>query len=133
MRVRSSTPIEIRHCIAYSIGEDEGRPVVWVLGRGGWYEINPSDAYRPIFNKMCEATTMYYSLVDIYTSAKFSRAPTRPGSNLLEALHEDFLQVSTIHTRTEHTPRNSQYQHHFAVYHESRRWGNIQRSCAAMR
>ncbi|EHK27272.1 uncharacterized protein TRIVIDRAFT_114510 [Trichoderma virens Gv29-8] len=92
MRVRSSTPIEIRHCIAYSIGEDEGRPVVWVLGRGGWYEINPSDAYRPIFNKMCEATTMYYSLVDIYTSAKFSRTPARPGSNLLEALHEDFLQ-----------------------------------------
>ncbi|EGR52547.1 uncharacterized protein TRIREDRAFT_74397 [Trichoderma reesei QM6a] len=91
-RPRASTPIEIRHCISYSIGEDEARPVVWVLGRGGWYEINPSEAYRPIFNKMCEATTMYYSLVDIYTSEKFRRTPVRAHANSLEALREDFLQ-----------------------------------------
>ncbi|KAL6795838.1 hypothetical protein GGI42DRAFT_363220 [Trichoderma sp. SZMC 28013] len=94
MRVRASTPIEIRHCIAYSIGEDDGRPVVWVLGRGGWYEINPSDAYRPIFNKMCEATTMYYSLVDIYSSGKFSKTPAAQGANLLEALRTDLLQYA---------------------------------------
>lgn len=93
-KVRGSAPIEIRHCISYSIGEDEARPVVWVLGRGGWYEINPSEAYRPIFNKMCEATTMYYSLVDIYTSEKFSRPPVRANANALEALRDDFLQVS---------------------------------------
>ncbi|KAL7948998.1 hypothetical protein V8C42DRAFT_312936, partial [Trichoderma barbatum] len=94
MRVKVSTPIEIRHCIAYSIGEDNARPVVWVLGRGGWYEINPSDAYRPIFNKMCEATTMYYSLVDIYTSGKFSKTPAAHSTSLLEALREDFLQYA---------------------------------------
>ncbi|KAL5094274.1 hypothetical protein Trisim1_008371 [Trichoderma cf. simile WF8] len=94
MRVKASTPIEIRHCIAYSIGEDDGRPVVWVLGRGGWYEINPSDAYRPIFNKMCEATTMYYSLVDIYSSGKFSKTPAASASNLLEALRTDLLQYA---------------------------------------
>ncbi|KAK4072426.1 hypothetical protein Trihar35433_4490 [Trichoderma harzianum] len=94
MRVKASTPIEIRHCIAYSIGEDDGRPVVWVLGRGGWYEINPSDAYRPIFNKMCEATTMYYSLVDIYSSGKFSKTPAASGPNLLEALRTDLLQYA---------------------------------------
>ncbi|KAH0495268.1 hypothetical protein TgHK011_008833 [Trichoderma gracile] len=93
-RPRASTPIEIRHCISYSIGEDEARPVVWVLGRGGWYEINPSEAYRPIFNKMCEATTMYYSLVDIYTSDKFSRMPVRGHANSLEALRDDFLQYA---------------------------------------
>ncbi|KAL6822197.1 hypothetical protein V8C40DRAFT_248831 [Trichoderma camerunense] len=94
MRVKASTPIEIRHCIAYSIGEDDGRPVVWVLGRGGWYEINPSDAYRPIFNKMCEATTMYYSLVDIYSSGKFGKTPAAPAANLLEALRTDLLQYA---------------------------------------
>ncbi|TFB02423.1 hypothetical protein CCMA1212_005889 [Trichoderma ghanense] len=93
-KVRGSAPIEIRHCISYSIGEDEARPVVWVLGRGGWYEINPSEAYRPIFNKMCEATTMYYSLVDIYTSEKFSRPPVRANANALEALRDDFLQYA---------------------------------------
>ncbi|KAL7936731.1 hypothetical protein V8C35DRAFT_332941 [Trichoderma chlorosporum] len=94
MRVRASTPIEIRHCIAYSIGEDDSRPVVWVLGRGGWYEINPSDAYRPIFNKMCEATTMYYSLVDIYTSGKFSKPPVASSSNILEAPRDELLQYA---------------------------------------
>ncbi|KAL6854185.1 hypothetical protein J3F83DRAFT_488695 [Trichoderma novae-zelandiae] len=93
-RVRASTPIEIRHCISYSIGEDDTRPVVWVLGRGGWYEINPSEAYRPIFNKMCEATTMYYSLMDIYTSEKFSKTPATANSNLLDALRDDFLQYA---------------------------------------
>ncbi|KAL6889677.1 hypothetical protein HDV57DRAFT_508022 [Trichoderma longibrachiatum] len=93
-RPRASTPIEIRHCISYSIGEDESRPVVWVLGRGGWYEINPSEAYRPIFDKMCEATTMYYSLVDIYTSEKFSRPPVRSNANSVEALRDAFLQYA---------------------------------------
>ncbi|KAM0251491.1 hypothetical protein ACHAQJ_008159 [Trichoderma viride] len=95
MRVRTSTPIEIRHCISYSIGEESGaRPVVWVLGRGAWYEISPSEAYRPIFNKMCEATTMYYNLVDIYNSGRLNEAPAAPSSNLLEALHDDFLQYA---------------------------------------
>ncbi|EHK50701.1 hypothetical protein TRIATDRAFT_233240 [Trichoderma atroviride IMI 206040] len=93
MKVRSSTPIEIRHCIAYSIGEAPGaRPLVWALGRGAWYEINPSEDYRPIFNKMCEATTMYYNLVDIYNSKRLSGIPKASGSGLLEALHDDFLQ-----------------------------------------
>lgn len=41
---------------------------------------------------------MYYSLVDIYTSGKFSKMPTAPNSNLLEALRDDFLQVSKINT-----------------------------------
>ncbi|KAK1243660.1 hypothetical protein MKX08_001798 [Trichoderma sp. CBMAI-0020] len=95
MKVRSSTPIEIRHCIAYSIGEAPGaRPLVWALGRGAWYEINPSEAYRPIFNKMCEATTMYYNLVDIYNSKRLSGIPKASGSGLLEALHDDFLQYA---------------------------------------
>ncbi|PON30123.1 hypothetical protein TGAM01_v200563 [Trichoderma gamsii] len=95
MKVRSSTPIEIRQCIAYSIGEAPGaRPLVWALGRGAWYEINPSEAYRPIFNKMCEATTMYYNLVDIYNSKRLSQIPKASGSGLLEALHDDFLQYA---------------------------------------
>lgn len=95
MKVRSSTPIEIRHCIAYSIGEAPGaRPLVWALGRGAWYEINPSEDYRPIFNKMCEATTMYYNLVDIYNSKRLSGIPKASGPGLLEALHDDFLQYA---------------------------------------
>jgi len=68
MRVRSSTPIEIRQCITYSIGESpDGSPIIWVSGKGGWYEINPAPRYREIHRKMCEATTLYYTLQDIYS------------------------------------------------------------------
>ncbi|KAG6010765.1 hypothetical protein E4U21_004153 [Claviceps maximensis] len=68
MRVRASTPLEIRRSMLYSIGESEdGRPLIWVSGQGGWYEIDPCRAYKPMYNKMCEATTMYYALLDIYT------------------------------------------------------------------
>ncbi|KAH7318558.1 hypothetical protein B0I35DRAFT_432383 [Stachybotrys elegans] len=71
MRVRSSIPIEIRPCISYSIGESDDshpRPLIWVSGRGGWYEIDPAPEYRPIYDKMCEATTLYYNTIDIYNS-----------------------------------------------------------------
>lgn len=37
---------------------------------------------------------MYYSLVDIYTSEKFSRPPVRSNANSVEALRDAFLQVS---------------------------------------
>ncbi|ODA84025.1 hypothetical protein RJ55_02543 [Drechmeria coniospora] len=74
MRVRSSVPIEIKKCINYSIGEsDDGSPLIWISGVGGWYEINPSRTYRPTFLKMCEATTLYYKLVDIYDSTASQR------------------------------------------------------------
>ncbi|KAK2595789.1 hypothetical protein QQS21_006552 [Conoideocrella luteorostrata] len=68
MRVRSTMPLEIRRSALYSIGESKnGRPLIWVSGQGGWYEIEPCRAYKPMYNKMCEATTMYYCILDIYT------------------------------------------------------------------
>jgi hypothetical protein len=36
---------------------------------------------------------MYYNLVDIYNSKRLSGIPKASGSSLLEALHDDFLQV----------------------------------------
>ncbi|PHH65011.1 hypothetical protein CDD81_3648 [Ophiocordyceps australis] len=77
-KVRSSTPLEIRECKAFSIGQqDNGSPVIWVSGRGGWYEINPSPAYRAVYRKICEATTFYYDLVDIYNSRPLSKKPNK--------------------------------------------------------
>ncbi|PHH70950.1 hypothetical protein CDD82_6823 [Ophiocordyceps australis] len=77
-KVRSSTPLEIRECKAFSIGQqDNGSPVIWVSGRGGWYEINPSPTYRPVYRKICEATTFYYDLVDIYNSRPLSKKPKK--------------------------------------------------------
>jgi hypothetical protein len=40
--------------------------LIWVSGKAGWYEIVPSAAYLQIYNKMCEAATLYYHIMDIY-------------------------------------------------------------------
>lgn len=42
---------------------------------------------------------MYYSLVDIYNTRRLNNAPIPPSSNLLDALRDDFLQVSIMNMR----------------------------------
>lgn len=75
MKVRYSIPLEVRQSTRYSIGEaQDGHPVVWVSGKGGWYEINPSSTYLPWYNKMCEAATLYYRIMDIYRTKKPQKA-----------------------------------------------------------
>lgn len=96
MRVRKSVPLEIRKCTSYSIGESpDGSPLIWVSGRGGWYEVNPSPAYRPIYRKMCEATTLYYNMVDIYNSRRApKKTKKQKQSNLMDELAGVFLQYA---------------------------------------
>lgn len=96
MRVRRSVPLEIRHCFSYSIGETEnGSPIIWVSGQGGWYEISPSAAYRPVYRKMCEATTLYYKLVDIYNSTPTpKKAKKQKHSTLMDELSGVLLQYA---------------------------------------
>ncbi|KAM4056177.1 defective in methylation-7 protein [Hirsutella rhossiliensis] len=96
MRVRKSIPLEIRQCVSYSIGESpDGSPLIWVSGRGGWYEINPSPAYRSIYRKMCEATTLYYNMVDIYNSRRApKRSKKQKQSSLMDELASIFLQYA---------------------------------------
>ncbi|KAG5989251.1 hypothetical protein E4U43_004535 [Claviceps pusilla] len=92
MRVRTSTPLEIRRSMLYSIGESEdGRPLIWVSGQGGWYEIDPCRAYKPMYNKMCEATTMYYTLLDIYTENPPKKHKKGKTPTIMEELGPIFL------------------------------------------
>ncbi|KAF7549041.1 hypothetical protein G7Z17_g6643 [Cylindrodendrum hubeiense] len=49
---------------------EDGQPLIWVSGKGGWYEIFPSPTYLPIYNKMCEAAVLYYRIMDIYKTQK---------------------------------------------------------------
>ncbi|KAM3504090.1 hypothetical protein MY11210_008477 [Beauveria gryllotalpidicola] len=66
VRERSPIPIEIRHCLLYSVGETEdGSPQIWVSGRAGWFELSPCPAYQATYDTMCQATTLYYSIMDI--------------------------------------------------------------------
>ncbi|KAG5969477.1 hypothetical protein E4U56_008304 [Claviceps arundinis] len=95
MRARPSTPLEIRSSVLYSIGESEdGRPLVWVSGQGGWYEIEPCRAYKPIYAKMCEATTMYYTLLDIYTEQSSGKAKKSQATTIMEELGPVFHKYS---------------------------------------
>ncbi|OAR03791.1 hypothetical protein LLEC1_04660 [Akanthomyces lecanii] len=85
VRGRSPIPIEIRHCLLYSVGETEdGSPQIWVSGRAGWFELSPCPAYQATYDTMCQATTLYYSIMDIVEDmktepkrAKKSKSPTQ--------------------------------------------------------
>ncbi|KAG8412763.1 hypothetical protein J3458_013203 [Metarhizium acridum] len=91
MKVRGATPLEIRRCASYSIGESpDGRPLIWVSGQGGWYEIDPCPAYKPMYNKMCEATTMYYNILDIYTDDPPRKTKKLKNSSALDELDQVF-------------------------------------------
>lgn len=97
MRARPSTPLEIRSSVLYSIGESEdGRPLIWVSGQGGWYEIEPCRAYKPIYAKMCEATTMYYTLLDIYTEQSSGKAKKSQATTIMEELGPVFHKVRRL-------------------------------------
>ncbi|KAG6084630.1 hypothetical protein E4U15_001543 [Claviceps sp. LM218 group G6] len=101
MRARPSTPLEIRSSVLYSIGESEdGRPLVWVSGQGGWYEIEPCRAYKPIYAKMCEATTMYYTLLDIYTEQSSGKAKKSQATTIMEELGPVFHKVWRLRFRS---------------------------------
>ncbi|KAJ3495192.1 hypothetical protein NLG97_g3570 [Lecanicillium saksenae] len=71
---RAPIPIEIRHCLLYSVGETEdGSPQIWVSGRAGWFELSPCPAYQSTYDSMCQATTLYYGLMDIIQDTKPKR------------------------------------------------------------
>ena len=95
MRVRSAVPVEIRNCIRFSIGESEGEglPLVWAEGKAGWYELNPTPAYQHIYNKMCEANTIYYRMLDIYKRTGPKKVKKRKTLDLEKELASLFHQV----------------------------------------
>ncbi|OAA40325.1 hypothetical protein NOR_05886 [Metarhizium rileyi] len=91
MRLRGATPLEIRRCTSYSIGESpDGRPLIWVSGQGGWYEIGPCSAYKPMYNKMCEATTMYYTIVDVYAEDPPKKTKKAKNNSIQDELAQVF-------------------------------------------
>ncbi|EEU44331.1 uncharacterized protein NECHADRAFT_49001 [Fusarium vanettenii 77-13-4] len=96
MRVRHSMPIQVPKSNRYSIGEaGEGNPVIWVEGRCAWYEINPSPAYAPIYDKMCEAASLYYRIMDIYKEKKPKKAKKGKKDQLKElhsVFHEELVE-----------------------------------------
>ncbi|KAF5023972.1 hypothetical protein F66182_3976 [Fusarium sp. NRRL 66182] len=89
MRLRGgSTPLEIKKCGQYSIGEaDDGSPIIWVQGACAWFEINPSPAYAPIYNKMRKAVLLYYRIMAIYRESQPKKAKKSKKDILKELYH----------------------------------------------
>lgn len=111
IKVKSSLPIEISTCTRYSVGEadddvDESdinasrrsrAPILWLSGRGAWFEINPSAAYLPIYRDICEAIRLYYAIYDIY-STRTAKVLNRlsKSTDPIERLSEVFFQVCVV-------------------------------------
>ncbi|KAM0346100.1 hypothetical protein ACHAPU_005865 [Fusarium lateritium] len=94
-RVGSSTPLEVRKCSNYSIGEDEdGNPIIWVQGTCAFYEITPSPAYAPIYRKMRDAVLLYYRLMAIYTEKQPKKAK-KSKKDIEKELNHVFHQYAT--------------------------------------
>ncbi|KAG7110145.1 hypothetical protein HYQ45_017698 [Verticillium longisporum] len=69
-RTTKSAYIEITDCVRYSVGIAEGEeksPCVWAGGKCGWFEIRPpSIDYTPIYNKMAQAVSLYYNMLEVH-------------------------------------------------------------------
>ncbi|OAA37725.1 hypothetical protein BBO_07433 [Beauveria brongniartii RCEF 3172] len=90
VRDRSPIPIEIRHCLLYSVGEtQDGSPQIWVSGRAGWFELSPCPAYQATYDTMCQATTLYYSIMDIIEAMR--DVSTKRGKKSKSKVQSDVL------------------------------------------
>ena len=67
--------VELSPTHSYSIGF--GPCCIWASGGAGWFEINPSPKYQAMYDEMCEAIHLYYTVMDVYENAKKKQA--KPG------------------------------------------------------
>ncbi|KAI1262512.1 hypothetical protein F5Y18DRAFT_152364 [Xylariaceae sp. FL1019] len=60
--------IQIEASSKFSIACDESgsAPIVWASGQAGWFEIVPSQQYRPICDLMFQAVCLHFALLDAY-------------------------------------------------------------------
>lgn len=55
-----------------------GDPVLWMRGRGAWYEINPSPQYTAMYRKACQSIRLYYGILTIYEATCDDSGKVRP-------------------------------------------------------
>jgi hypothetical protein len=109
-RVRKPIRIEVQASIKYAIGESgydpddveaaAAHPMIWVSGQCGWYELDPARVYLPMFDKMCQGTTLYYKLMDAYREIPRLKSSKRSKSHWFEELEPLFFYVRTPNSRS---------------------------------
>ena len=71
-----SLTLEIEAVARYAYGQyDDGSIALWALGKAGWFELEPSRKYRPIFDGMIEAVVLLYYIADYYKRKLARRSP----------------------------------------------------------
>lgn len=57
--------VELDDCSTFSV---ESSPAnIWVAGKAGWYEIQPSAEYVDMYDHMIEGIDIFYTLEDMHT------------------------------------------------------------------
>ncbi|KAK7757188.1 hypothetical protein SLS62_000737 [Diatrype stigma] len=66
-------PFIIESSTSFSIGQKDDNglplPVLWASGQSGWFEIDPSDKYKPISDVMFQGVNLHYSILTKYEDA----------------------------------------------------------------
>jgi hypothetical protein len=60
--------IEVSNCQGFSIGS--GPITLWAMGSSGWLEIQPSEIYKKTYNRMRDAISIFYFVMDLYEKMK---------------------------------------------------------------
>ena len=65
--------IQIQNSFSFSIGQknddDSKLPVLWASGQAGWFEIDPSEKYMQMCDKIFQGINLHYSILDQYEDA----------------------------------------------------------------
>ena len=90
-RVEPSLVIEITDVYSYSYAQfGNGSIGLWAAGKAGWFQINPSRAYRKIYEEMVEAVNALYFVADFFANRrKGARAKYTPVT-ITQALFEKY-------------------------------------------
>jgi hypothetical protein len=68
---RKPTTIEINEVGRFAFGLDPANNACfWAAGDAGWFIVNPSKEYKPMFLEMSEAVICWYFVLDRHSTAK---------------------------------------------------------------
>ena len=66
----------------------------WAAGKAGWFEFDSfAPAYRSIYDRMNEASSLFYMLADRMKKAKFKAAASMDGPKLEKYMQSVFRDV----------------------------------------
>lgn len=98
----TSTYLEIKESQAYSIGY--GPTTIWASGKSGWFEIQPAQEYKEIYDKILEGIDLYYAIVEVYE--QLQAVPRRKGYRNKLTVDEILLKVLES-PFTSHKPKSN--------------------------